>query len=57
MDDSHARNFPASRKLQKNENDLIQVEEGEVNKPEALNARALSVISRVSNKLTGKMRK
>ncbi|KAI9091315.1 armadillo-type protein [Phlyctochytrium arcticum] len=48
------RNFPASRKLQRNENDLIANEDDQVGKPEALNTRALSVINRVSNKLTGK---
>ncbi|KAJ3290058.1 phosphatidylinositol kinase- protein kinase tor1 [Borealophlyctis nickersoniae] len=56
MDEHHARNFPASRKLQRNENDLIVTDEEHVNKPEALNTRALSVINRVSNKLTGKVK-
>ncbi|KAJ3037894.1 phosphatidylinositol kinase- protein kinase tor1 [Rhizophlyctis rosea] len=56
LDDAHhhTRNFPASRKLQRNENDLIGTEEEHVGKPEALNTRALSVINRVSNKLTGR---
>ncbi|KNC98625.1 uncharacterized protein SPPG_06307 [Spizellomyces punctatus DAOM BR117] len=48
------RNFPASRKLQRNENDLIANEEDQIGKPEALNTRALTVINRVSNKLTGR---
>lgn len=39
------------RKLQKNENDLID-EEYQI-KPEALNTRALAIINRVNNKLTG----
>lgn len=49
------RTLTLGRKLQKNENDLIPVvdEEADMNKPEGLNARALTVISRVSNKLTG----
>ncbi|KAI8819891.1 armadillo-type protein [Fimicolochytrium jonesii] len=72
---AQTRNFPASRKLQKNENDLISsgarlqsflmknvaipllmafVEDDQVGKPEALNTRALTVINRVSNKLTGR---
>ncbi|KAI9000239.1 armadillo-type protein [Gaertneriomyces semiglobifer] len=51
---TQTRNFPASRKLQKNENDLIGDEEDHVGKPEALNTRALTVINRVSNKLTGR---
>ncbi|KAI8813143.1 armadillo-type protein [Cladochytrium replicatum] len=49
-----ARNFPASRKLQKNENDLIGADDDQGNRPEALNTRALSVINRVQNKLTGR---
>ena len=50
----------SSRKLQKNENDLIMEEEFNVDeenkplKPEALNTRAVTVITRVSNKLTGR---
>ncbi|KAJ3318282.1 phosphatidylinositol kinase- protein kinase tor1, partial [Blyttiomyces sp. JEL0837] len=55
MEDQHNRNFPASRKPQRtNENDLISTEEDLMNKPDGLNARALSVINRVSNKLTGR---
>ncbi|KAJ3373229.1 phosphatidylinositol kinase- protein kinase tor1 [Kappamyces sp. JEL0680] len=46
-------NVPAGRKLQKNENDLIVDEEFQL-KPEALNSRALTIINRVSNKLTGR---
>jgi hypothetical protein len=37
---------------QKNENDLIAVEDFQI-KPEALNTKALAIINRVSNKLTG----
>ncbi|KAI8925792.1 armadillo-type protein [Entophlyctis helioformis] len=50
-------NGPANRKLQHNENDLIPDgadEEIATNKPEGMNARALTVISRISNKLTGR---
>ncbi|KAJ3103710.1 phosphatidylinositol kinase- protein kinase tor1 [Phlyctochytrium bullatum] len=53
-DASHNRNFPASRKQRTNENDLITGDEDHGNKPEGLNSRALSVINRVSNKLTGR---
>lgn len=48
------RNFPASRKLQHNEKDIIANEDDYVGKPEVLNSKALTVINRVSNKLTGK---
>jgi serine/threonine-protein kinase mTOR len=53
--DAAYRTLTLGRKLQKNENDLIPAgdEEALANKPEGLNARALTVISRVSNKLTG----
>ncbi|KAJ3106200.1 phosphatidylinositol kinase- protein kinase tor1 [Phlyctochytrium planicorne] len=52
-DTSHK--FPASRKQRTNENELITGDDDEhVNKPEGLNARALSVINRVSSKLTGR---
>ena len=53
-------NVGAVRLLQKNENDLILEEDFNVNeenkpiKPEALNTRAVTVINRVSNKLTGR---
>ncbi|KAJ3215347.1 phosphatidylinositol kinase- protein kinase tor1 [Dinochytrium kinnereticum] len=53
-DTSHNRNFPASRKQRTNENELITGDEDHGIKPEGLNTRALSVISRVSNKLTGR---
>lgn len=43
-----------SRMLQRNENDLVGPEEDNVNRPEVLNARAVAVINRVSNKLTGR---
>lgn len=41
------------RKLQKNEDELIPKDEEAMNKPEALNSKALTVINRVQNKLTG----
>ncbi|KAI8593944.1 armadillo-type protein [Geranomyces variabilis] len=51
---SQTRNFQASRRMQRNENELISNEDDPINKPEALNTRALTVINRVSNKLTGR---
>jgi len=42
---------PTAGRKQKNENDLID-EEYQI-KPEALNTRALAIINRVNNKLTG----
>jgi len=51
---AQTRNFQASRRMQRNENDLISNEDDPINKPEALNTRALTVINRVSNKLTGR---
>lgn len=39
--------------LQKNENDLVE-DENDGNKPEVLNSRAVAVVNRVSNKLTGR---
>ncbi|KAI9341262.1 armadillo-type protein [Zopfochytrium polystomum] len=54
IDDVHGRNFPASRKQRPtNEVDLVS-EEDQANRPEGLNARAVSVIERVSSKLTGR---
>ncbi len=45
------RKNPTGGRKQKNENDLID-EEYQI-KPEALNTRALTIINRVNNKLTG----
>ncbi|KAI8892612.1 FAT domain-containing protein, partial [Globomyces pollinis-pini] len=55
-DSTHkGNNGPLSgRKLQRNENDLISAEDEYHVKPEGLNTRALTVINRVSNKLTGR---
>lgn len=48
-------NRTGMRKAQKNENDLLHLEEElQLNKPEILNARAVTVIHRVNNKLTGR---
>ncbi|KAL2917300.1 phosphatidylinositol kinase-related protein kinase tor1 [Polyrhizophydium stewartii] len=53
--DRSSVNAPGSRKLQRNENDLIaDTEDDADNKPEGMNVRALNVISRISNKLTGR---
>ncbi|KAH6572836.1 hypothetical protein BASA60_006398 [Batrachochytrium salamandrivorans] len=54
--DRGSTNALNSRKLQrnKNENDIVSVSDELENKPEGMNARALTVISRVSNKLTGR---
>jgi FKBP12-rapamycin complex-associated protein len=46
--------MPAGRKLLRNENELISGEEDVQLKPEALNTRALAIINRISNKLTGR---
>ncbi|KXS11006.1 FAT-domain-containing protein [Gonapodya prolifera JEL478] len=51
--DEAGRNFPASRKLPRSESELIAATE-DTARPEGLNARALSVINRVQNKLTGR---
>jgi FKBP12-rapamycin complex-associated protein len=48
-----SKNVPAGRKLQRNENELIPEEEYQA-KPEALNTRALAIINRINNKLTGR---
>ena len=40
--------------LQRNENDLVAADDPEANKPEVLNSRAVDVVNRVSNKLTGR---
>lgn len=59
LTDSALRN-PTIKRMQKNENTLIEgkaffkLENEDVDKPEALNPRALTVINRVSNKLTGR---
>ncbi|KAI9143717.1 armadillo-type protein [Paraphysoderma sedebokerense] len=55
--------FTAAKKLQRDENDILpgltnsvslSEEDQSFNKPEALNSRAVNVINRVSNKLTGR---
>lgn len=50
-DDDNARNYAGNRK-QRNENELINAEE--IDKPEYLNPRAVSIVNRVQNKLTGR---
>ncbi len=46
--------MPTGRKLLRNENELITGEEDVQLKPEVLNTRALAIINRISNKLTGR---
>jgi len=49
------KNFPASKKFQRNEKEILVEDDANAGgKPEALNTRAVSVINRVSNKLTGR---